>query len=348
MSLSVRNVNEAFNMLRDMLQGPIRGIATDEWRVISPRGMKTLEYKGVFCTEYHKPCERVLFDWVRDANPFFHFFEALWILAGRRDVSFVAQFNSNIASFSDDGDIFHGAYGYRLRNNFLSSRYLERQGLDQGPIDQISRAIELLKADHDTRQVVLAIWDAELDIGAKTKDLPCNDLIMLKIRDGALNMTVCCRSNDAVWGAYGANVVQFSTLLEFIARAVGVEVGIYTQVSDSFHVYLDRPDFIRNFSTSSVQLRANPYDYASVKPFPLMSDLSWEIWLGQCEDFCNGDGKNNWNWDPYFERLAFPMLEAWKLHKSGRTVAATEWLSEHMAACDWKEACTQWLARRVK
>ena len=37
-------------------------------------------------TVYAKPCERVMFWSERDANPAFHLYEALWMLAGRDDV----------------------------------------------------------------------------------------------------------------------------------------------------------------------------------------------------------------------------------------------------------------------
>lgn len=349
MSMKVRNVNEAFSNLRTMLRA--RLTVSEEamcWRNIAPRGMRTLEWKGVFVTEYTHPCERVLFDPVRDANPFFHFFEALWLLAGRSDVAFLAQFNSNIVNFSDDGVLFYGAYGKRLRNHFnvlgtqerATTRYSHR-------LDQLKTAIELLKDDHDTRQVVLSIWDPEIDLGAKTKDLPCNDLLMLKIRDGKLNLTVCCRSNDAVWGAYGANVVQFSTLQEFIARAVGVEVGVYSQVSDSFHVYIDRPDFEKNFGTEYVgSPRRWRYDN-TVRPFALINDgTPWREWLSQCELFCEEGAVVYENADPYFTMVATPLYEAWKLHKAGNTGHAIMSLGD-MVFCDWKVACCEWLNRRL-
>ena len=333
MSMIVRNVNEAFSTLR----GYVRDLP-ENWREIAPRGMKTLEWRHVFITEYTHPCERVLFDPIRDANPFFHFFEALWILAGRRDVAFLQQFNSNIASFSDDGETFHGAYGDRIK------RYQACE-TGWGEVAQLSKAIHLLTADHDTRQVVISIWNPSLDLGAKTKDLPCNALLMLKIRDGALNITVCCRSNDAVWGAYGANVVQFSTLQEFIARAVGVDVGTYTQVSDSFHIYVDRPDFEKNFSR--VMRTDDPYTLSEVKPFPLINGTPWQEWLRQCEAFCSDVPSLN-NFDKYFTHVAGPLYLAWKLHKDGSTSEALECVEALPDGVDWKTACYRWLERRVK
>jgi hypothetical protein len=84
-------------------------------REVSPRGIRTIELKDQFSTTYLRPWERVLFNPTRDANHFFHFFEAMWILAGRNDVGFLKCILPGIVNYSDDGSKFHGAYGMRLR-----------------------------------------------------------------------------------------------------------------------------------------------------------------------------------------------------------------------------------------
>lgn len=188
---------------------------------------------GPVATIYADPRRRVLFNPERDANPFFHLFEALWILAGRNDVRTLAWFNSRMRDYSDDGFTFHAPYGHRLR---------VRHG------DQIETVCEMLRTNPFTRQAVLQLWDAGLDLNVSSRDLPCNDLIFLRVAERgrhpsgrALDITVCCRSNDAIWGAYGANAVQFSFVQEYIASKIGVGVGKYVQMSHNFHVYTDNP-----------------------------------------------------------------------------------------------------------
>jgi thymidylate synthase len=236
---SVRNVNIALRQLMAMSQ------YSNQWRSVSPRGMETMEYRGTFITEYEYPCERVLFSAVRDANPFFHFMEALWIMDGRDDVAFLNQFNSNISTFSDDGKTFNAPYGYRLRKHFQRVEFMGSSVGDVETIDQIEELIDLLQREPDTRRAVLCLWDPLKDLNRDSRDIPCNDLVTFKLRDGVLDMTVMNRSNDAMWGAYGANAVQFSTLQEFIASAVGAEVGVYRQISDSFHVYTGQAAWLR-------------------------------------------------------------------------------------------------------
>lgn len=345
-TIHANNINDAYAEFKLLADQP------QFWRTVSPRGQQTMELLAPLATTYRSPKQRVLFDSVRDANPFFHFFEALWILGGRNDVDFLKQFNSNIANFSDNGFVFHGAYGYRLRNHFYD-----------GTIDQLTTVIEKLRADNDTRQAVLAIWDPVADLSYKGKDTPCNDLIFLKIRDGKLEMRVCCRSNDAVWGAYGANVVQFSTLQEFIAGAVGVEVGPYTQISDSFHVYTEREDWQR-IRLSDVEV--DPYVAQELEPYSMWTGMlpykavpDWDAWLYELDLFLKyamPDAKLPPNFTfkvPYLQDVAYPMLRAWRCWKSefgtrdNRIVRACYELEHSCFAPDWTLAGTRWLRRRL-
>jgi thymidylate synthase len=190
-------------------------------------------------TIYKNPLNRVLFSPIRDANPFFHVMESLWMLAGRNDLPWLTQFNKGFASYSDDGGLTQpGAYGYRWRNYF--------------GYDQLETIITELKNNPTTRRCVLAMWDpgmhdliepGEERAGdlfqalAGSADVPCNTHAYFDMIDGKLNMTVCCRSNDIIWGAYGANAVHFSFLLEYVAAATGLPMGVYRQMSNNFHLY---------------------------------------------------------------------------------------------------------------
>jgi hypothetical protein len=340
--LKVRNVNEA---LREFLQ--LSWAPTSGWRDISPRGLRTMEWYEPVATVYGAPRERVLFDPVRDANPFFHLMESIWILAGRSDVEFLAKYNAKMASFSDDGKVFHAPYGARLR------KWPDKNG----PIDQIKGAVEMLREDPRSRQVVMSIWDPAKDFGMRSKDIPCNDFIMLKVRDDRLNMTVCCRSNDVIWGAYGANVVQFSTLQEFMARAIGVGVGTYTQISDSYHYYTDNEAYARlhdEYLTKGKEHPVDPYSTQYVSPYPLMQ-IDYRTWLWQAEAFCAGSLASIEGLDPFFINVAGPMQKAWDIFKDeyygkkkrARIEHAVDYLAYNCLASDWCTAATRWLLRRM-
>ena len=79
--IDARNVNEAYAMGMKHLR--------DHGHVEETRAGKVLVTPYPVTTSYLVPMERVLFDPQRDANPAFHLFESLWMLAGRRDAKFL-------------------------------------------------------------------------------------------------------------------------------------------------------------------------------------------------------------------------------------------------------------------
>lgn len=187
-------------------------------QIVPSRNGQTKEILN-FKTTVVNPYQRLVGGHNRCVNPFFLMAEAIWIVAGRNDVALLDIFNSNMKNYSDNGDNFHAAYGYRLK-------------------DQIPTAIKMLSEDSFDRRVVLQIWDKDLDLGKKSKDIPCNDLLMLKVRDGQLHSTIANRSNDLHWGLL-TNVYQFSFLTECIAECLDLELGTQTHNSQSLHVYTD-------------------------------------------------------------------------------------------------------------
>ena len=311
------------------------------------RAGHTLEYPEPVCTVYDRPVERVLFDAVRDANPFFHLLESLWMLAGRRDVAWLSRFNSRIASYSDDGIVFNAAYGYRWRNQFTL-----KPASGEQTTDQLSIIVRMLRADPDSRRAVLQIWDAEADLGVASKDLACNTQAMFKVRGGKLNMTISNRSNDIVWGCYGANAVHFSVLLEYMAARIGVEAGQYRQISDSYHTYVDTWPKI---STIGERFKSDPYVDGEVAPYPLVADgetFDTELmrWFDNPPDdmtFAQWDADHAAWKNPYFIAVATPIHNSWLAYKRKDRKAAHEWL-DRCAATDWQRAGREWLQRRAE
>jgi len=117
-TINSRNVHEAFILGMDAFTWDGDVVEQDS------RAGATLEFDGPVITTYENPCERVLFWEGRDANPFFHFMEGLWMLQGREDVDFVAFYNKGMEAFTDNGKTFNGAYGFRWR------KFYEKDQLD--------------------------------------------------------------------------------------------------------------------------------------------------------------------------------------------------------------------------
>jgi len=333
-NINASNVNEALPL--GILAMRQFGVATDS------RAGPVLRIPGPVITTYRNPAQRVLFGRHRDANPFFHLFDALWMLSGSNAVSVPALFLPRIVDFSDDGQSFHGAYGHRLR-------YAQE-------FDQIEAACAALGANPGSRQVVLSIWDPVLDLGAVTKDMPCNDMIMLDIVAGELNMTVCNRSNDMIWGAYGANAVQFSVLQEYMAAMLEVKVGRYVQMSNNFHVYVDNPYW------KSVEAGvwdpthiSDPYQRGEGTPlatspqdaFNLYRDC---VYLAHCVEktVVPYEAVDLPYQSTFFAAVALPMLLAWMEYKTTRNFEVVQLHLENVQSWDWRVACSNWMMRRAE
>lgn len=338
--IRVRNVAEALPIGLQHLE--------HKGEPVPSRNGPTLESPGVVMTVYERPLERIILDPVRDCNPFFHFIEGMWMIAGDNRVGPLTLFNKRMAEYSDDGTTLNGAYGYRARFHF--------------GVDQFNKVRQMLIADPGTRQAVVGLWDPAKELNATSKDKPCNDMIMFRIRGGFLDMTVCNRSNDVIWGAYGANAVHFSMIQEWMAASVGCMVGSYTQVSNSFHVYTDLPLWQKYQSGEwrPNEHVVNPYDRPGVVTaltglFPTMVDarLAQEEAMGFFNILGTGAPLHATITGGYAATLRSfvmadvvrPLVMAWVNHKNGAQEAALS-AAERIASPDLSVACTEWLARR--
>jgi hypothetical protein len=323
MELIVDNVNEAFSEI------------FWKFKVLNLKPQQTrngpaLVYPEIVTTTYRHPEERVLFDPQRDANPIFHLMESIWMIAGRKDVRFVKQFNKNMENFSDNKVDFNAAYGWRWRQHFGH--------------DQLLDVIELLRKDPDTRQAVVQMWDSH-DLYKKTLDKACNTQIVFQVIDNKLTMTVFNRSNDLWWGAYGANAVHFSFLQEFVARSLALEIGRYNQISVNFHLYTELYN-IGNFLQSPPSKDHDAYNAGSVHSYPIMDNMNMDAFLEDCEKFCTFQSVTSNYKHSFFKEVAVPMAQIYKERKE--KVSDGMHIVDDIAATDWRLATRNWLERRVK
>ncbi len=279
-------------------------------------------------TVYQRPWERVLVDPARDANPFFHLMEAFWMLAGRRDVASLMHYNAGMVKYSDDGASFHGAYGHRWRHHFGT--------------DQLVRIIELLRTNPDDRRIVLQMWDTRVDLGQQGLDFPCNNLCYFRqSAQGELDMTIVCRSNDALFGAYGANAVHFSVLHEFIAAMVGMTMGKMHQLSNNLHLYSETA------SRAGTPALYTGYTEQTTPLFWPMPDADPRAVLADIERL----------WDDHHpDRTSAHLPHSTDLLIAGMREAWAGWKGKHWDCfCsgtsyipheDWARACIEWGDRR--
>ena len=330
--INARNVNDAFLLGLDLFQDP------RNFREQKSRNGITFEALEPVTTVYERPWERVMLIKLRDANPFFHFIEGLWMLAGRKDLKPLTYYVKSMEDFSDDGETLWGAYGWRWKD------YFEK--------DQLQIIIQQLKDNPEDRRCVLQMWDVKEDLNRDGKDVPCNTNIYFKIRDKKLQMTVCNRSNDMLWGAYGANAVHMSMLQEYIAECVGVGIGTYRQVSDSFHIY-------HNEVWERVKgLEIDPWTYSEIKnPYDTLENpvhttfiVEPEVFDWELDRFFSILPSDIHSYDdgwvnPAFKDIAIPMVKSFQAHKKRDYLKAYREVMKILPN-DWMTACFDWIKKR--
>jgi thymidylate synthase len=256
-----------------------------------------------------KPTQRVIFCEERKENPVFHFAECLWMMAGRQDSKWLEQFNPRMGEYAETNGKIYGAYGHRWRTHF--------------GFDQIKEVGKILKEEPNSRRAVIGMWAPTVDLGVDAKDVPCNTHLYLRRRGPYLDMTVCNRSNDLVWGALGSNIVHFSFLLELIAHKIGADVGRMHQFTNNLHIYerhwhfLDSPPYCAS------------YEEVGVEPYPIIR-TPLTSWLSTCENVVRGKRLMGISDDPFFQDVAIPILES---------------RFDDCRASDWRLACKRYAER---
>jgi hypothetical protein len=220
-------------------------------------------------------------------------------------------------------------------------------------------------------------------LGAKTNDLPCNDSIFLRLHgNGELNFTVNCRSNDVIWGAYGANVVQFSTLFEYIylkalftpyraSNALDkVKRFRYTQISHSYHVYTDTEQgrsqnlyqklteptarFNRNshmlykpIGLFRSELDGHDFDAITLELMNILAEVTdFNVLLSEVAKLRKISNSAFYNY------VVFPMIALWSLHKIEPKQKSTAEVAvrthDYASGPDWFLAQTDWHAAGIQ
>lgn len=363
MHLHYRNINDGFVTT-------IKELSNESLRWETSRAGRVRRLPEPVTLTFSAPTERLLFNQVRDINPYSILYESLWALCGRDDVEPISYYTPRMREFSDDGKTWHGAYGRRWRYHFGK--------------DQLDQAVWTLSTSPESRRVVLGMWDPRVDGAGNGKDYPCNTHIYLTLRDGRLNLTVCNRSNDAIWGLFGTNYPVFTILQEYLAARIGIPVGVYHHVSNDLHAYRphleEMPKWLEEYrprdycptchpaySNRAYVKRGTceacgkesgwltpyryqePYADVPMKTVPLVRDPA--AFDREVKDFVDQawggrDISPNWS-EPFLDTVALPMALAFHHHKIKRPDEALGF-ANLIAADDWRIAAVNWLERRRK
>jgi thymidylate synthase len=108
-----------------------------------------------------------------------------------------------------------------------------------GEIDQISRAIDMIKNSPDSRRIIVSAWNvADIDEMAKAGLPPCHTLFQFYVNDDKLSCQLYQRSADTFLGV-PFNIASYALLTMMIAQVTGYEPGEFVHTLGDTHLYLN-------------------------------------------------------------------------------------------------------------
>jgi len=148
-----------------------------------------------------------------------------WYLSGNRNISELGKLYGKTPEIwkrmADATGNVNSNYGYQWKRN-----------------NQLNKIISMLKANPDTRQAAISIYDAkEMDL--YSKDTPCTYAVQFTIVHDRLDMCVTMRSND-LWYGFCNDQYCFSMLQGLVAYELNVEPGVYYHFAHNMHLYNDK------------------------------------------------------------------------------------------------------------
>jgi thymidylate synthase len=154
--------------------------------------------------------------------------ELLWFLRGETNVRYLREHGVTIwDEWADqDGDL-GPVYGVQWR---------AWRRADGGTVDQIARAVELLRRDPDSRRIVVSAWNVgELEQMALT---PCHAFFQFHVADGRLSCQLYQRSADIFLGV-PFNIASYSLLTQMMAQQCDLEPGEFIWTGGDCHLYVN-------------------------------------------------------------------------------------------------------------
>lgn len=145
--------------------------------------------------------------------------ELLWYFSGNPTLKAIQNYTKAWDRMSDDGKHVNSNYGWCIQSKY--------------DFDQWEYVKTMLNRDPNTRQAVLHIKTAE---DRPSKDVNCTVCIQFLLRDGKLHATTYMRSND-IWTGFPYDVFSFTAFQIKMAFELGVDIGTYTHIAGSLHLY---------------------------------------------------------------------------------------------------------------
>jgi thymidylate synthase len=190
--------------------------------------------------------------------------ELIWFLSGDTNIKYLKDNGVKIwDEWADEQGNLGPVYG---------SQWRSWPTPDGGHIDQISKIIDTIKNNPDSRRIIVSAWNvADIDQMALP---PCHAFFQFYVADGKLSCQLYQRSADIFLGV-PFNIASYALLTMMVAQVCNLEYGDFIHTLGDAHLYNN------HIEQAKLQLSRD------LKPLPVMSinpDVK-DIFSFKFEDF---------------------------------------------------------------
>lgn len=183
-------------------------------------------------------------------------YELLWFLRGDTNIAYLKENRVRIwDEWADEEGNLGPVYGHQWRS---------WPAPDGRKIDQISRVMEMIKSNPDSRRLIVSAWNvADVEQMALP---PCHTLFQFYVADGKLSCQLYQRSADTFLGV-PFNIASYALLTMMVASVTGYEPGEFIHTFGDVHLYSNHVEQARE------QIKRSPRPLPVMKINPDVKDI---------------------------------------------------------------------------
>jgi thymidylate synthase len=182
--------------------------------------------------------------------------ELIWFLSGDTNIRYLQENKVKIwDEWADENGDLGPVYGSQWRS------WPTPGG---GHIDQITKVIDTIKNNPDSRRIIVSAWNvADIDQMALP---PCHAFFQFYVADGKLSCQLYQRSADIFLGV-PFNIASYALLTMMVAQVCNLEYGDFIHTLGDAHLYNN------HIEQAKLQLSRTPKNLPTMKINPAVKDI---------------------------------------------------------------------------
>lgn len=182
--------------------------------------------------------------------------ELLWFLKGDTNIRYLKENGVSIwDEWADENGNLGPVYGYQWRS---------WPAPNGEHIDQISKLIEMIKKNPDSRRLIVSAWNPALVDEMALP--PCHALFQFYVADGKLSCQLYQRSADIFLGV-PFNIASYALLTMMVAQVCDLGLGDFIWTGGDSHLYSN------HLEQTDLQLSREPYPLPTMKINSKVKDI---------------------------------------------------------------------------